>query len=236
MATKKLGLTRDQLAQFLTDFEQIRQFERLFSTVETLETADASEIEALAGSASARAVQALDTLARLQDTVDLLASAPPPAQPVRARYGSFYDTTTQTVATPNTEKLVTFNTTDLSSGVRVGSTTSQIIADEAGVYNFQTSVQLDKTSGGTALWWLWWKKNGSTVSDSASEVQIQGNNAEIFVALNYFFDLAAGDYVELAWAANDTSVQLQARPAVAPVPGIPSVILTVSNNIEGVKQ
>jgi hypothetical protein len=236
MATKKLGLTRDQLAQFLTDFEQIRQFERLFSTVETLETADASEIEALAGSASARAVQALDTLARLQDTVDLLASAPPPKQPSRACYGSFYDTTTQQPAAINTAYAVTFNTTDLSFGVRRGATTSQIFVDDPGVYNIAFSAQLDNTSGGSHLIWIWIRINGVDVPNSASQVRLKGTDGELVAAWNFMADLKSGDYIQLMYSADDTSVQILAQAAVAPVPAIPSVILTVSNNIEGVKQ
>jgi len=236
MATKKLGLTRDQLAQFLTDFEQIRQFERLFSTVDTLETADASEIEALAGSASARAVQALDTLARLQDTVDLLASAPPPKQPSRACYGSFYDTTTQQPAAINTAYAVTFNTTDLSFGVRRGATTSQIFVDDPGVYNIAFSAQLDNTSGGSHLIWIWIRINGVDVPNSASQVRLKGTDGELVAAWNFMADLKSGDYIQLMYSADDTSVQILAQAAVAPVPEIPSVILTVSNNIEGVKQ
>jgi hypothetical protein len=259
MATsRKLGLTRDQLASFLDDFEKIKQFERLFSAVDTVidetggdgftlaESAaakaeqaqgavDALGQEALASLAAveARASYALAAIDRLRQDVEGLQCLPPPREAKRARYGSFYDTTTQTAALANTEELITFDTTDLSSGVRRGSTTSQIIVDEPGVYNFQTSIQLDKTSGGTERFWLWWKKNGSAVADSASEVQIQGNNAEIFISMNYFFQLKPNDYVELAWAVSDVSVELLSRAAAAPVPAIPSVILTVSNNIEG---
>ena len=38
MAVKRLGLTRDQLASFLQEHEQIKQFELLFSTVVDLMT------------------------------------------------------------------------------------------------------------------------------------------------------------------------------------------------------
>lgn len=236
MATKKLGLTRDQLAQFLTDFEQIRQFERLFSTVETLETADASEIEALAGSASARAVQALDTLARLQDTVDLLAAAPPPKQPRRSCYGSFYDTTTQTAAAINTAYAMTFDTTDLSFGVRRGATTSQIFVDEPGIYNIAFSAQLDNVSGGSHLIWIWFRINGVDVAYSASQVRLKGSDGELVAAWSFLEQLKAGDYIQIMWAVSDTSAQITAQAAIPPVPAIPSVILIVSNNVEGVKQ
>jgi hypothetical protein len=33
---RKLSLTRDQFASFLQDFEQIKQFENLFATVDTM--------------------------------------------------------------------------------------------------------------------------------------------------------------------------------------------------------
>jgi hypothetical protein len=36
MAIQKLNLTRDQLASFLQDFEQIKQFENLFQTVDAV--------------------------------------------------------------------------------------------------------------------------------------------------------------------------------------------------------
>jgi len=103
--------------------------------------------------------------------------------------------------------------------------------DTEGVYNFQFSVQLDKTSGGAANFWTWWRVNGVNVPASASQIQIQGNNHEIFGTANILLDLKAGDYVQLMWAVSDTAVQLQYFPASGPVPEIPSVILTVTSNI-----
>lgn len=238
MATsRKLGLTRDKLAAFLEDHESIRQFERLFTTVDTLDTPDASQIETLAGNADARAMQALDTLARLQDMVELLATAPPSPQPRRSCYGSFYDTTTQTAAAINTAYAMTFNTTDLSFGVRRGVTTSQIFVDEPGVYDIQFSAQLDNTSGGNHLVYIWLRLNGTTdVANSASQVRLKGTDGELVAAWNFFANLKAGDYFEIMWSVSDTAVQITAQAAAAPVPAIPSVILTVANNIEGVKQ
>jgi len=158
-------------------------------------------------------------------------SATPQLQ--RARYGSFYDTTTQTGTVINTAKAITFNTTDLSNGVYLGTPTSRVTVDTPGIYNFDTSFQLDKTAGGTGEFYLWFRLNGVDVPNSASQIRIQGNNAEIFSSLNYFFDLKSGDYVEIMFSVSDLSVEVAAFPAVAPVPAIPSIILTVANNIEG---
>jgi hypothetical protein len=234
MATSKLNLTRDQLASFLQDHEQVRQFERLFSNVRELEPTTLVDLAIAAGTADQKATEALDAVEQMRTALELLATAPPPREFKRSRYGSFYSTATQTATTINTATGVTLNTTDLSSGVFLsGSPQTRINVDTDGIYNLQLSVQLDKTSGGTAEFYIWFRKNGADVTDSASQIRIQGNNAEIFSALNYFFSLKAGDYVEVMFSVSDLSVELLAVPAAAPHPGIPSIIVTVSNNIQG---
>jgi hypothetical protein len=181
------------------------------------------------------AVMALQAqLTNLTTDVQGLALSPPTTpQLKRARYGSFYDTTTQTGTIINTAKAITFNTTDLSNGVYIGTPTSRVYVDTAGIYNYDMSFQLDKTSGGTGEFYIWFRLNGVDIPNSASYIQIQGNNAEIFSSLNYFFDLKSGDYVEIMFSVSDLSVEIAAFPAAPPVPAIPSIILTVANNIEG---
>jgi hypothetical protein len=197
--------------------------------------AQIAELQKQVNDLTQQPVGLLDQVAELQKQVEALQLTPPPRQFERSRYGSFYDTTTQTAATINTATAITFNTTDLSNGVYLGTPTSRVYVDTPGIYNFDTSFQLDKTSGGTAEFYFWFRLNGTDVPDSASQIRIQGNDAEIFSSLNYFFDLNAGDYVEMIFSVSDTSVELLSVPAAAPVPGIPSIILTVSNNIGGIQ-
>jgi len=67
--SRKLNLTRDQLAAFLTDQQQIRQFELLFSTVDTLQVIVGTDFEYQADNAAATANEALAQLSALaQDT------------------------------------------------------------------------------------------------------------------------------------------------------------------------
>ena len=186
----------------------------------------------LSAEAATNALQA--QIMNLSTDVQALASAPAPTpQLKRARFGSFYDTTTQTATTINTATAITFNTTDLSNGVYIGTPTSRIYVDNEGIYNYDMSFQLDKTSGGADDFYIWFRLNGVDVPNSASYIQIQGNNAEIFSSLNYFFDLKSGDYVEIMFSVSDLSVEVAAFAAAPPVPAIPSIILTVANNIEG---
>ena len=156
-------------------------------------------------------------------------------QLITTRYGYFYDTTTQTAAVINTAYGMTFNTVGFQRGVTIGSPTSRIYTDRQGIYNIQFSAQLDKTSGGTAFIYIWLRVNGVDVPNSASQIRIQGNNAEIFSAANFFLSLKALDYVQFMFAVSDLSVEIKTFAATAFAPAIPSIIVTVSNNIQGVQ-
>ena len=283
--TPPLGLNRDQLATFLKDHEQIKQFENLFAVADAIAPDVVQEVNIAAGTAQAtandalgqiaalaqemavsdavtdvRATQALDQIAMLaQETAVSLASAenkvnqalallgqlataveglqmsPPPREFKRSRYGAFLDTTTQSAGTINTATPITFNTTDLSRGVYLGTPTSRVYVDTEGVYDFQTSLQLDSTVATDEHFYLWIAVNGTDVPNSASTVRLKGNDAETILALNFFLSLKAGDYVEFYYSVTNLGVRAQYVAATPPVPAIPSIILTVSNNIQGVQ-
>lgn len=159
--------------------------------------------------------------------------APSPVEFRRHCFGQFYDTTTQVATSVNTATVITFDTTDIARGVWHDG--GQFRVAEPGIYNFQVSVQLDKTGGGTGHFYIWFAKNGTAIANSAGSVRIQGNNAEIFTAYNLLIPLGPADYVEVMFSVDDLEVQLKSFPADGPVPAIPSIILTVSNNLEGPK-
>jgi len=156
---------------------------------------------------------------------------PPIAEIKRKRYGAFHSTVTQTAAAINTAYGMTLNTTDISFGVYTGTPTSRIYIDTEGYYNFQFSAQLEKTTGGVDAVYIWCRVNGVDIPDSATKIRIQGNNAETVAAWNFVLPINAGDYFELMWSTDDTHCQIFASAASAPVPAIPSVILTVTDNI-----
>jgi hypothetical protein len=172
-------------------------------------------------------------LGQSQFTLEDLQVGPASQTPqlVTTRYGYFYDTTTQTAASINTAYGMTFNSVGFSRGVTIGTPTSRIYVDRPGLYNIQFSAQLDKISGGTAFIYIWLRHNGVDVDYSATQIRIQGNNAEIVAAWNFIQLMNTGDYFELMWSTDDTDCQLLATAASAPVPSIPSVILTVTNNL-----
>ena len=170
-----------------------------------------------------------DVTAVLQSEIQALQIAPTRYEPNPVNYGQFYDTTTQTAAAINTAYAMKFNTSSDRYGVYVDpANNTHIKVTRPAIYNMQFSLQLDKTSGGTGLFYVWARINGVDVPYSASQVRIQGNNAEIFVAANLFVSMSNGDYFQLMWSVDDTSVQILATAAAPPVPAIPSVILTMT--------
>ena len=146
------------------------------------------------------------------------------------QYIEAYSTQDQTNPVANAENLMSFNNTGISNGISIvtnGTTLTRITMANAGLYNIQFSAQLSQTSGGNHNAFIWLKKNGTTVANTAGDVKVAGNGDRIMASWNYIVSAAASDYYELAWAATDTSVVLDYVAASAPIPAIPSVILTV---------
>lgn len=143
-------------------------------------------------------------------------------------YGIFAKTSDQSPGVADTEYLLTFDTTQTGNGVVIGSPTSRIVVPQSGLYQFDATVQI--TSGNTSAKnvWVWFKKNGTTVANSARLVTININGGYVPIAMSYFFSLAANDYVEMAYAASDTNVTIDTVAATAFAPAAPAILLSVT--------
>jgi hypothetical protein len=149
----------------------------------------------------------------------------------RLFYGTFYDTTTQNMVAVNTPQAITFNTTGNHSGIDVGSPTSRIVCSHSGQYNFDFSAQIRSSTSSSVFMAIWPRVNGTDVVDSATDITIKSNSDIIVPSWNFQLSMNAGDYFELVWAADNTSVRLDALPSqTSPYvrPAIPSIILNVN--------
>jgi hypothetical protein len=150
-------------------------------------------------------------------------------------YGAFQDTTTQTAVLANTAYPVKFNTTDLTNAVTVvndgSGNPTRITLANAGIYNIQFSLQLEKTGGsGNFIVDIWIRKNGVDIPSTTGKVVLTGSASAspIVAAWNYVLDLAATDYVQLMWSTSNNNAVLLASVATPPHPSVPSAILTVT--------
>ena len=147
------------------------------------------------------------------------------------RNGAFHDETTQTAAAINTAYAMTFNKTDYTQGVYLGTPTSRVYVDRPGLYNAQFSAQFVSSNASAKNVYIWFRVNGADVPQSASKLTMKGSGEAYLAAWNYFQRMNTGDYFELMWATSDTTVTIEALAATAFSPAIPSVILTVAANI-----
>lgn len=156
-----------------------------------------------------------------------------PTYEQKRTYGTFADKTNQYAAeaatvNPNAVYPVTFNTTEVANGHRRGTDTSQIISEASGLFNYQFSMQFVSTNSAAKEVYIWFRKNGNDIPDSASRITITGNDVYSVAAWDITVSMNVNDYFQIMWAVTNTSVHISAPVATAFCPAIPSVLLTVS--------
>jgi hypothetical protein len=141
-------------------------------------------------------------------------------------YGVFTKTTDQTPALVNTEYLLTFDNTQISNGVTIGTPTSRIVVPESGLYKFDATFQITDTGIVTKNVWLWMKKNGTAIPNSARIVSV--NLGYGTATISESVSMAANDYVEFAFAASNTNVTIDNVAPTAFAPDAPAIVLSVT--------
>lgn len=140
-------------------------------------------------------------------------------------YGEFLSTVSQTNLDTTNGNAATFDTTVESRNVSIVNN-SQVTFAAAGTYNIQISLMASKSDAGTDTFYFWFKKNGTTIANSGTEITLQGNGDTHLASLNFIITAAANDYVELWWYSIDANTSLSASAVTGPVPLSPSIILT----------
>jgi hypothetical protein len=143
--------------------------------------------------------------------------------------GLFFSTVDQTLAAVDTGYPITFNVTYLNNNVALQTaSTSKIEVAVGGVYNFQLSAQLKSSNASAKDVQIWIKRNNVTIGYSAHKYTVEGSDNHMNVSWNFNIDLAANEYIEMQWAADNTNVTLESIPASAPYPAAASVVMAVN--------
>ena len=142
-------------------------------------------------------------------------------------YGQFKKTTSVSPAATNTAYAITFDTTEESNGVSIGSPASRIVVTEDGIYNFSAHFTILSNNSSAKTVYFWFRKNGVDVPASAFLTTSDINGGHMASGRDDFFSLVSGDYIELMWAANSTNLELHASPSTAFAPSGPSCMLSV---------
>jgi hypothetical protein len=148
-------------------------------------------------------------------------------------WGSFYDTTTQTVTSTTEAYIIGLNSSDPDNDGVVVTEGSKIYPTTPGVYNISFSVQVSNSDTQINDASFWYRKNGTDLPYSASILSIPnkhgGVNGRIIFYVDIVLKLQPTDYIQLAWSATNTALSLETIPAgtIAPSPVSPSVICSV---------
>jgi hypothetical protein len=134
-------------------------------------------------------------------------------------------TVNQTLTQINTPTRITLNHEGVVSGFT--NNNGLITALNTGQYNIQFSLQVVSTNSSASYYYIWYRKNGIDAEHSATKLSISSNSVVLAPSWNFPVSMQAGDTFELMWACDSLNVSLQAAPAGAFYPSVPSVILTI---------
>ena len=146
-------------------------------------------------------------------------------------YGRFSDSTDQVPLLPDTPYAILFNSTDVARGFHAdGGTypTSTIFAEESGYYSLSASISLTSTNSSAKAFYVWLRKNGVDVPNSARRQSIVGNGTYQILTYRFTTSLNKNDYFEIMYAASDAAISINSPAATTFCPAIPSVTLLVT--------
>ena len=137
-------------------------------------------------------------------------------------------TSDQTPAVIDTAYAVTFDSVQIGNGVVIGTPASRIVVPQSGLYRFVATIQLTSGNSSAKNVRFWWRKNGVDVPNTTRIVTSSLNNGYTPIAITAPISLAANQYVELMFAADNISVTIDNVAATAYAPAAPAVVLEVT--------
>jgi hypothetical protein len=145
-----------------------------------------------------------------------------------APYGQFSDYNDQAATTIGTENILGLDTEDFASNVYL-SDGDRINFRNSGKYAIQFSIQVVNSTNDVQSLDIWFKKNGSNIAKSNSKFGIKprkssGQPSQLIAATMVFFDITAGDYIQLAWRPTNIGVSFEHFDAVAASAGVTPAI------------
>ena len=152
-------------------------------------------------------------------------------------YGSFYDTTAQTLTGVNQAKRLDIADTFEANGVSLSS--NKIVFNNIGTYEIIFSIQYKNTSSTQEDIYVWFRKNGVDIPDSSSVFTIPARKnesipAHLIAVTPFIATLAASDFIEIYWHCGNTEVTVETftthtNPTIPDTPGVIITVKQVTN-------
>ena len=144
-------------------------------------------------------------------------------------YGSFYDTTQQTVSAVNTATAITWGNTAYAKHISVGSPTSRIVFAKAGFYWINFTAQIHADNSADKTFYFWPRINGTDIPGSTMVNVLHQQDDRLVASRGGIFQVNKDDYLEAMWAVDDTAADLHGLAATAFCPATPSVTMQIQS-------
>ena len=154
-------------------------------------------------------------------------------------YGEFSKNTDQLAPSSGNTAVVEWTTEHEVNGVYLdGVNTSRIYVRNDGTYKVLFSLQLANSNNDAEYADVWFRVNGTDVSDSAKRFGLParkstGDPSHLTGTTSHVLDLNAGDYIEIAGATSSTNVSLEHFTATTTTPytrpAIPSAQINITS-------
>jgi len=145
-------------------------------------------------------------------------------------YGEFTNTTGVTPLAADTAYAMEWDNVEIAKGVTIaGTNDTEVTVSEAGLYQFDVRVQFSSGNANIKSAWVWYRLNGTTDYPNSSVIgTLSDNTGYIVLSNNEVFSLAAGDFIEIMWAVDDTGLEPTSVAATAFAPAAPCALLGVT--------
>ena len=126
----------------------------------------------------------------------------------------------------------------VTSEALTGAMATKLTVTDAGIYNLQFSTQIINTAAADHGIDIWFRKNATTptgagIANSSRlftvPLKVGGIDGKLIASLNYMIQLAAADFVEIMWNADDLGISIAAiaTGSTPDTPRSPGVIATL---------
>lgn len=165
-------------------------------------------------------------------TVNTTALGPQGPGGTLALYGSFIDTTDQLILSTAAAQPLTLNTTLETRGITI-TDNSRINFSLPGTYKILASLQLTNTTNSITEINFFFKKNGTTIANSNTRIDLEPRKSVSTpyhgcFTIEFQLTLAANDYIELYWTAENLGITIDTIPADSTHPQAPGAIVNVA--------
>ena len=143
-------------------------------------------------------------------------------------YGNFVSDSDQTLLATNTPQKIKLNRNLRSQQIALLSGNDALRFYETGLYEISINAQLISSNSSAKNVYFWFRKGDSDLTGTTRRITITGNGVSAVFQTNSMISIdSANTDISFMWAANDTTIQLDALSGIAFAPNAPSVQIDV---------